>query len=401
MHLALAVREGEDLSDGAEHDSVLAACSGFNFDPVHSWRGKHESQAGLRGRSKGPETDGALAASSPQYGPRDEGVLILPVVPVRMGLHGVDGLGDEAVAHGREGHDTAPAVGTRRDDGEPPGLDRHVAPGLVSIEAAAPRAGGQEVQVEALHERVGPRPPLSRDDRVPVRLGIPAVAHPVVRHSDEGRDLPDPLVALGLVADERVPLHVAHEGVEEDEPRSLKDAPEDRVARPPRVARPAVEAGEDHHLEGLRSRELLLDVAVHRPQVVSVPAELVPVEVADPPAVDVPAAVDGDRGRLEGEPLHELDHVPALGDGGDEEAADGPAGKLRRPRDVRRHDLGRVDDVVPGFRCPLPAEPGAGESERRQGKGGQGRRPPGASGGLRHRDASFTRVRSVAESRSR
>src|SRR3712207_7553556 len=55
------------------------------------------------------------------------------------------------------------------------------------------------------------------------------------------------------VALEGVPLHVAEEGVEQDEAGALADAPEHRVARGPGHARPAVEAGDDQHLE--RSEE--------------------------------------------------------------------------------------------------------------------------------------------------
>ena len=266
----------------------------------------------------------SLLARRPQDGSREKGVLVLPVVPVGAGLHRVDGLGNQAVAHGGEGHHAALPVGAGRDHGKPGRLDRDVAARLVAVEAAAARPRGQQGEVEALGDRVRPRPPLRLHDRLPVELRVAAVADAVVGHAHERRDLPDALVALRLVAEEGVPLHVADEGVEQHEPRPLADPPQDRVARLARVAGPAVEARDHQHLERLRAGELLLDVAVDDAKVVLVPAQHVVavVVVADAPAVDVPAAVDGHRGGLEGEPLHQLDHVAPLRHGRHEEAAD-------------------------------------------------------------------------------
>ncbi len=328
-------------------------------------------------------------------------MLVLPVVPVRAGLHRVDGLGDEPVAHRGEGHHAALPVGAGRDHGKPRRLDHDVASRLVAVEAAAARPRGQQGEVEALGDRVRPRPPLPLHDRLPVELRVAAVADAVVRHAHERRDLPEALVALFLVAEEGMPQHVTDEGVEQHEPRPLAHPPQDRVARLSRVTGPAVEARDHQHLERLCARELLLDVAVDDAKVVLVPAQHVVavVVVADAPAVDVPAAVDGHRGGLEGEPLHQLDHVAPLRHGRDEEAADGPAGECLRPGHVRRHDLGRIGDVVARGGLRLAVERGREGGEGEPAKGAEHPAPGSSDAG--HRDFPAPRFSRAAESRSR
>ena len=405
LQAPFAAAEGERPGGVPEHGSGLAARLGLDLDRGDAGRGQDESETALGSGVERPDTDRSLPARRPQHGAREEGVLVLPVVPIGAGLHRVDGLGDEAVAHRGEGHHAAPAVRAGRDHGEPARFDRHVALRLVLVEAAAARARGQEVEVEAVGDRVRPRPPLAFRDGLPVGLGIPAVAHPVVGHADERRDLPDPLVALLLVAEEGVPLHVPHEGVEEHEPGPLAHPPQDRVAGPAGVTRPAVEAGDHEHLERLLAQQLLLDVAVDDPEVVPVAAEdmVAVVPIADAPAVHVPAAVDRDRGRLEGEPLHQLDHVAALGDRGHEEPPDGPAGQPLRPRYVRRHDRGREGDVVADGGRRRTAQPGHGARQRQESGDGHHDGGPkgwvGAHGKLR--DPAAPRLNSAAESRSR
>ena len=232
---AFTGREGDRSGQARERRSALAPRVDIDVDHGDAGCGEDEGQTGLGGRREGTEADRSLPARRPEDGAREEGVLVLPVVPVGAGLDGVDRLGDEAVAHRREGHDPAPSVGAGGDHGKPRRLDRDVAARPVAVEAAAPRARGQQGEVKALGDGVRPRPPLGLHDRLPVDLGVATVADAVVRHAHQRRDLPDPLVALGLVAEEGVALHVAHEGVEQHEARPVLHAPQDRVTRPPRV----------------------------------------------------------------------------------------------------------------------------------------------------------------------
>jgi hypothetical protein len=170
-----------------------------------------------------------------------------------------------------------------------------------------------------------------------------------------------------------VPFNVAEEGVEQDEAGALSDAPQHRVARRAGHARPAVEPRDDQHLERGGAGQVALDVAVDDLEVVAVAAVGVVVVVADAPAVDVPVAVDGDGRRGELKALHQLDHVAAVLDRGDEEALDGAARELPRPGHVRRRDLGRVGDVVLVEVAPAdPRRPRpAGGRERGEDEGGE------------------------------
>ena len=141
--------------------AALVPRAGLDLDRARTGRRKDEGQAFLGLRLEPAEAQHSLLARRPQHGSREKGVLVLPVVPVRAGLHRVDGLGNEAVAHRREGDHPALAVCPRRHHRKPGRLDRDVALGLVTVEAAAPRAGRQDVQVEAVGDRVRPRAPLS------------------------------------------------------------------------------------------------------------------------------------------------------------------------------------------------------------------------------------------------
>ena len=101
----------------------------------------------------------SLSACGPQHRPREERVLVLPVIPVGPRLHGVDGLGDEAIADGGEGHHAAAAVRPRRDTGSPPASKpRRPSPGIGRTPAA--RTRGHELEIEAVRDRVRPRAPL-------------------------------------------------------------------------------------------------------------------------------------------------------------------------------------------------------------------------------------------------
>ena len=121
------------------------------------------------------------------------------------------------------------------------------------------------------------RSQLAFGDRVPVELGIAALAHAVVRHVHERRDLPDPRVALGLVAQERVALHVADERVEQHEARALAAPGAGSRRASARVKRDQpFRPGITSTSNGLALRQLLLDVAVDDPEVVAVAAVLVP-----------------------------------------------------------------------------------------------------------------------------
>ncbi len=401
LQAALAGSEDEGAADRGQPGAPGIPGPRFNLDRPREGPCEDEGQSGPGRRLELADAQVSLLARGPQDGSREKGVLVLPVVPVRAGLHRVDGLGNQAVAHGGEGHHPALPVGAGGDHGKPGRLDDDVASRLVAVEAAATRPRGQQGEVEALGDRVRPRPPLRLHDRLPVELRVAAVADAVVGHAHERRDLPDAKVALLLVAQERVPQHVSDEGVEQHEARPFADPPQDRVARLAGVARPAVEARDHQHLERLRARELLLDVAVDDAKVVLVPAQHVVavVVVADAPAVDVPAAVDGHRGGLEGEPLHQLDHVAPLRHGRDEEAADGPAGERLRPGHVRRHDLGRVGDVVARRGLRLAVERGreSGEGEPAQGA----EDPARGSSHAGHRNFAAPRFNRAAESRSR
>ena len=397
LEMGLTRREGERALDTRDESAARGAGARLD-DDVSGTTGRHDSgKTGFSRRHEFAESQISLSARGPQDRARKERVFVLPVVPVRPRLHGVDGLGDEAVADRGERHDASAPVRARGDDRQPAGLDGHVAPRFVAVEAPAARAGGDEVEIEASGDRVRPCDPLAFGDRIAVGLRVAALVHAVVRDVHERRDVPDPRVALGLVAEERVALHVADERVQQHEPRALAHPPQDRVARPARVTRPAVQARDHEHLEGLRTPQLLLDVAVDDPEVVPVPAQHVVavVEVADSPAVDVPIAVDRDGRRIEREPLHELDHVPALDDRRHEEAADRPARQLRRPGHVRRADLGAEEDVVARLR-------GTARRDERPRHGRDRRGPPDLpSDPHAFPEAAAARCESAAESRSR
>jgi hypothetical protein len=86
-------------TSGAELHDDIAGTAG----------GEDKGQTRLGRRHEFADAQLSLSARCPQHGSREEGVLILPIIPVRPRLHGVDGRRDEAVAHGRERDDTARA----------------------------------------------------------------------------------------------------------------------------------------------------------------------------------------------------------------------------------------------------------------------------------------------------
>src|SRR6266487_2866962 len=93
-----------------------------------------------------------------------------------------------------------------------------------------------------------------------------------------------------------MPLYVANKRMQQDEARALLHAAQDRVACRARHARPAVEPGDNQHLEGHGTGQVFFDVAVNSLEVVAVATVLVTVIVADTPAVSVPVAIYRDGG---------------------------------------------------------------------------------------------------------
>src|SRR5438132_11771893 len=91
-------------------------------------------------------------------------------------------------------------------------------------------------------------------------------------------------------------LYIADERMKQDEARALLHAADDGVARCAGHPRPAVESGYDQHLKRRWAGQLFFDVAVDSLEVIAIATVLVPIIVADPPAVDVPLAVYGDSG---------------------------------------------------------------------------------------------------------
>ena len=297
--------------------------------------------------------DACLASRRPEDRAREQGVLVLPVVPVDFRLHGVDALRRKTLLDVAE-RDHAPLAvilhGHHRVFAR---FNEHVAARPVLIKRAADVSFGQKLKRQPVGDEMFlAQFPLSFRHGVLVDFRVAALRDRVVRHADQRRDVPETRVRFHFVALERVSLHVADERMQEDETSALLHAFENRVARRARHARPAVEAGNDHHLEGRIARQVFFDVAVNDLKVVAVATVLMPVVVANAPAVGVPVAVNRNGGRLQREALHQLYHVAAILDRRNEEPFDGAARKPCRPLDVGRDDLGRIGDVVFVKRAP-------------------------------------------------
>src|SRR5438046_5907083 len=94
-------------------------------------------------------------------------------------------------------------------------------------------------------------------------------------------------------------LYVANERMQQNEARALSHTADDGVACRARHARPAIEAGYHQHLKRRRASQILCDVAIDSLEVITIATVLVPIIIADAPAVNVPLAVYRDSGWIE------------------------------------------------------------------------------------------------------
>src|SRR5579884_1367610 len=307
---------------------------------------QHE-RGGAGPGGEGGDAHARITPGGPQNGAAEQRVLVLPVVPVHTRRNRIVRFGQKAFFDVGQGDHTAFAI---RFDGENrvfPGLQEDLAGRAVLVEGAAERTFREQGQRQATGDEMSLGTlPLALRDRVFVPFRVAASIYTVVRAVYEGREVPEPGVADLLIAEKRVILHIAEEGMNEDKARALLDAPQDSIASGACQAGPSVEAGDNHDLERRRACQVFLHIAVDDTEVISVAAVHMVIVVPNAPAVDVPVTVNADGGGLKVEALHQLHHVPAKLDGRNEEAFDGATRQLCRPVYVGGDDRGGIGDVV-------------------------------------------------------